>query len=79
MPPRSYRKGLKRKASPSASRSSIAQERSLSPDDKMAPGSPPKILTIPSSTMAEASLNPVPDPKDSSPNLSSQDHLASQP
>ncbi len=28
--------------------------------------------------MAEASLNPVPDPKDSSPNFSSQDHRASQ-
>ncbi len=79
MPPRSYRKGGKRKASPFPSGSSTVQKRSLSPDDKMSPGSLSKLLTIPSSLLAEASLNPVPDPKDSSLNLSSQDHRASQP
>ena len=51
----------------------------MSPDNKIAPGSSSKILTVLSSPMAEASLNSVPDSKDSSLNLSSQDHQASQP
>lgn len=78
MPPRNYLKGGKEKASPSPIRSSTAQDRSLYPDDKMAPGSHQTILTAPSSAMPVASLNHAAGLRDFCSGLSTQNYQASK-